>query len=148
MFCSHFYHSTDWSNTYLRTTSLQFRFSKKATKNWWNIPVDLMFTISFSSSNTQFYESRIFCLFTFWVFSLDKSFKLISKYTQKCQYNFLYWKEKNTLCNTLNWGNWNSGFVILGVRWAERDTYFLLFRDELSYLPDSLVTKTRVAFSM
>ena len=40
--------------------------------------------ISFSSSNTQFYESRIFCLFTFWVFFPDKSFKLI--YTQKCQY--------------------------------------------------------------
>ena len=53
--------------------------------------------ISFSSSNTQFYESRIFCLFTFWVFFPDKSFK------------------------TLNWGKWNSGFVKLGVRWAERD---------------------------
>ena len=26
-----------------------------------------------------------------------------------------------TLCNTLNWGNWNSGFIKLGVRWAERD---------------------------
>ena len=49
--------------------------------------------ISFSSSNTQFYESRIFCLFTFWVFFPDKSFKLISKYTQKCQYNY----KKNNL---------------------------------------------------
>ena len=47
-------------------------------------------TISFSSSNTQFYESRIFCLFTFWVHFPDKSFKLIKKYTQKCQYNLLY----------------------------------------------------------
>ena len=28
----------------------------------------------------------------------DKSFELISKYTQKCQYNSLYY-------NTLNWGN-------------------------------------------
>ena len=46
--------------------------------------------ISFSSSNSQFYESQIFCLFTFWVFFLDKSFILISKYTQKCQYNWLY----------------------------------------------------------
>ena len=46
--------------------------------------------ISFSSSNTQFYESRIFCLFIFWVFFPDKSFKLISKCTQKCQYNSLY----------------------------------------------------------
>ena len=40
----------------------------------------LMLFISFNSSNTQFYESRIFCLFTFWVFFPDKSFKLISKY--------------------------------------------------------------------
>ena len=46
--------------------------------------------ISFSSSNSQFYESQIFCLFTFWVFFPDKSFILISKYTQKCQYNWLY----------------------------------------------------------
>ena len=34
-------------------------------------------SISFSSSNAQFYESRISCLFTFWVFFPDKSFKLI-----------------------------------------------------------------------
>ena len=33
----------------------------------------------------------------------------------------LYMKKKKTLCNTLNWGNWNSGFVKLGVRWAKRD---------------------------
>ena len=53
--------------------------------------VRFLFTfISFSSSNTQFYESRIFCLFTFWVFFPDKSFELTSKYTQKCQYNLLY----------------------------------------------------------
>ena len=31
-------------------------------------------------------------------------------------------KKKKTPCNTLDWGNWNSGFVKLGVRWAERDT--------------------------
>ena len=37
-------------------------------------------------------------MFTFWVFFPGKSFKLISKYTQKCQYsNSLYQKEKNTL---------------------------------------------------
>ena len=65
----------------------------------------LWYFISFSSSNTHFYESWIFCLFTFWVFVPDKSFKLTSKYTQKCQYNSVYWKE-NPLCNTLNWGNW------------------------------------------
>ena len=44
--------------------------------------------ISFISSNAQFYESLIFCWF--WAFFLDKSFKLISKYTQKCQYSLLY----------------------------------------------------------
>ena len=27
----------------------------------------------------------------------------------------------NRLCNTLNWGNWNLGFVKLVVWWAERD---------------------------
>ena len=46
--------------------------------------------ISFSSSDTQFYESWIFCLFTFRVFLLGKSFKLILQYTQKCQYNPLH----------------------------------------------------------
>ena len=52
--------------------------------------------ISFSSSNTQFYESQIFRFFTFWVFFPDKSFKLILKYTQKCQYNSLKKKKKHT----------------------------------------------------
>ena len=33
--------------------------------------------ILFTSSNTQFYESRIYCLYTFWVFSPDKSLRLI-----------------------------------------------------------------------
>ena len=33
----------------------------------------------------------------------------------------LYIKKIKTLCNTLNSGNWNSGFVKLVVRWAERD---------------------------
>ena len=32
--------------------------------------------------------------FTFWEFFPDTSFKLISKYTQKCQYNLLKKKEK------------------------------------------------------
>ena len=44
----------------------------------------------------------------------------MSKYTQKYQYKSLYEKEK-ALYNTLNWGNWNTGLVKLGVRWAERD---------------------------
>ena len=33
----------------------------------------------------------------------------------------LYIKKEKPLCYTINWGNWNSGFVKLGVRWAERD---------------------------
>ena len=33
----------------------------------------------------------------------------------------MYIKKRETLCNNLNWGNWNSGFGKLGVRWAERD---------------------------
>ena len=32
-----------------------------------------------------------------------------------------YIKKKKTLCNTLDWGNWYSGFVKLGVWWAEQD---------------------------
>ena len=32
-----------------------------------------------------------------------------------------YIERKKTLCNTLNWGNWNSGFLKLGVWWGERD---------------------------
>ena len=86
--------------------------------------------ISFSSSNTRFYESRIFCLFPFWVFFPDKSFKLISKYTQNSNIA-RYIKKKNTLCNTLNWGNWNSGFVKLGVRLAERDISLVFLSAEL-----------------
>ena len=41
----------------------------------------------------------------------------------------LYIKNIKTLCNTLNSGNWNLGFVKLVVRWAERDTglSFILF---------------------
>ena len=30
-------------------------------------------------------------------------------------------KKKQTLCNTLNLGNWNSGFQKFGVWWAQRD---------------------------
>ena len=36
-------------------------------------------------------------------------------YVTLCQKNI------KALCNTLNWGNWDSGFGKLGVRWAERD---------------------------
>ena len=45
------------------------------------------------------------------------------RYTPKNANITRYIKKKKTLCNTLNWRNWNSGFVKLGVRWAERDTW-------------------------
>ena len=32
-----------------------------------------------------------------------------------------YVKKKKLICNTLNWGSWNLGFVKLSARWAERD---------------------------
>ena len=35
-----------------------------------------------------------------------------------------YIKNKKPLCNTSNWGNWNSSFVKLGDRWAERGIIF------------------------
>ena len=75
--------------------------------------------ISFSSSNTQFYKCWIFCFFTFWVFFLDKSFKLISKYTQKCQLNLLYEIEKFTL-QYLKLGKLKYGIRKIGcsMRWT------------------------------
>ena len=73
-----FHENTSLCDFYIMTLIFWWKFTKKSTN------------ISFSSLNTQFYESRIFCLFTFWVFFPDKSFKWIPKYTQKCQYNSLY----------------------------------------------------------
>ena len=54
----------------------------------WNL--NFKIDILFSSSTTKLCESRIFCLFTFWVFFTDKSFTLISKHTHECQYHSLY----------------------------------------------------------
>ena len=113
--------------------------------NWWGKPIQflqydlfwkIMFSdrasydisrffsnISFSSSDTQFYESRFFCLFTFWVFFPDKSFKLISKYTQNCQYNSLYKKEKITL-QPLKLGKLKFEIRKIGlIWWAQRDIW-------------------------
>ena len=61
------------------------------------------FYILFRSSNTQFYEVRIFCLFTFWVFFPDKSFRSISRYTQKCPY-LLKRKKKHLKLGILKFG--------------------------------------------
>ena len=69
--------------------------------------------------NSEFWQ-RNFCLFTFWVLLPGKSLRLMSQHIQKCQNNSLQKKIK-TLCNTLDWGNWNSEFGKLVVRWAEPD---------------------------
>ena len=63
----------------------RFCFSQFAT-SWKNIIIN----ISFSSSNAKFYKSRIFCLFTFWVFFQD---------TPKNAKNTLYHRFQNSL----NW---------------------------------------------
>ena len=52
-----------------------------------------------------------------------------------------YVKKKRKKTNTLNWGSWNSGFVKLGVRWAESDNSF----DDLA-LPSYMVLKYTVFF--
>ena len=93
--------------------------------------------VSHSAHQTTHYESRIFAanflsiyflglLLLEYIFSPGKSFKLISQYTQKYQYNSSHKKDK-TLCNSLNWGNWNSGFVTLVAQWDERDIQIELF---------------------
>ena len=63
-------------------------------------------------------ESGIFCLFTFWLFFPDK---ILNQYQNTPQNANItrHIRKKKAFCNTLNWGNWNSGFVKWGVRWAE-----------------------------
>ena len=85
--------------------------------------------ISRSPHTNNQYESWIFatnfCLLTFWV-NIGK-IKVLN-YGQNTSKNAnitLYTKKIKALCNTLNWGNWNSGFVKLVVRWAERDTFIM-----------------------
>ena len=85
---------------------------------------NFLICISFTSYEQPIWISN-FCnefLFTYFVskYWQDKSFKLRPKYIKKCQYNSLHKKIK-TLCNTLNWWNWNLEFVKLVVRWAEQD---------------------------
>ena len=77
-------------------------------------------TISFSSLNTQFYDSRIFCLLTFWVFFSDKSLKFISKYTQKCKYNSLHKKEKKNTLQHLKLGIRKIGCLMSWARYCNR----------------------------
>ena len=69
---------------------VNLRILNSFQKNVWSFFSEhTILYISFSLSSTQFYKSGIFCLFTFWVSFPDKSFQLISKYTQKCPYNSL-----------------------------------------------------------
>ena len=81
--------------------------------------------ISRSPHTNNQYESRIFatnfCLLTLLV-NIGK-IKVLNwdQNTSKNANITLYTKKIKTLCNTLNWGNWNSGFVKLGVRWAEQE---------------------------
>ena len=89
--------------------------------SWCRVILKLQFitTILFSSSNTQFWEYFV-CLnfeyffeikFLNWYQNTPKNAK-VTRYVKK---------KKKTLCNTLNWRNWNSGFVKLSVQWAEWD---------------------------
>ena len=56
-----------------------------------------------------------------------------------------YIKKKKTLCNTLNGGNWNLGFVELGARWAKRDKYkFLNILLLLTYAQELKMRKKKV----
>ena len=70
------------------------------------VPISSLLSCSAHTSNQ--YESRIFA--TNFCLNTSKNAN-ITLYTQKIK----------ALCNTLNWGNWNLGFVKLVVRWAERD---------------------------
>ena len=92
--------------------------------------IKLAIFISFSSSNSE-HPILLNLNILFVSFFPNKSFELISKCIQKCQNNSLYWKVK-TLCNTLNWGKWNSGFIKLGVRWADWDNIFGNFESKLA----------------
>ena len=86
----------------------------------WKLLVYIVFT-----SYEQPIRISNFCnkfLFPFFVskYWQDKCFKLRPKYMEKCQYIYLHRKRIKTLCNTLNWGCWNSRFVKLVVLWVER----------------------------
>ena len=66
--------------------------------------------ISYSSSNTQFYESRIFCLITFEYFLQIKYLNWYQNTPKNATITCYIKKEKKNLCNTINWEIWNWGF--------------------------------------
>ena len=59
---------------------------------------------------------------------------MISKHTKNA--NISKRKNTHTLFNNLNWENWNSGFIKLGVRWAEQDIPAELFNSKQSLSED------------
>ena len=105
-----------WLISYVKTCNKNFLFV-----NLIFMLFSLVTNISFGSSDTQFYESQIFCLFTFWVFCQIKVLNNVKIHPKMPKQLFVSNRKKKTLCYTLNRGKWNSGFVKLGVWWAERD---------------------------
>ena len=87
----------------------------------------MIIIIPFSSSNNQLRIPN-FCnnFFVYLLFEYFYKITVLNQYhnTSKNANIILYIKEIKTLCNTLNRGNWNSGFVKLVVWWAERDIHF------------------------
>ena len=90
------------------------------------IDVKLNKQLSRSAHRTTNYESRIFATNILFIYFLSilpcKSFRLISQYNQKCQFNSLHWKDKNT--SHLKLGKLKFRIVRLAVRWAEWDKFF------------------------
>ena len=84
--------------------------------------------ISRSPHTNNQYESLVFatnfCLLTLLVNTGKIKVLNWDQNTSKNANITLYTKKIKTLCNTLNWENRNSEFVILVVRWAERDKSF------------------------
>ena len=78
-----------------------------------------------SNAFPAIFKNPDFHSFTYWVFF---QIKVLNQY-QNTNIICYIKKKKKTSCNTLNRGNWNSGFGKWGVRWAEhRDTRILYFK--------------------
>ena len=78
--------------------------------------------ISRSGHRTNNYESQIFATNSLHIYFLSVlPGHNITLHPQMAYYITLCIKKIKTLCNTLDWGNWNSEFVKLLVWWVERD---------------------------
>ena len=93
------------------------KWEKSSKKTWqnsitnrWLVRFSGFFFLTFylvhliKTTNTNLEFLHTYFVSKYWQ---DKSFKLRPKYFKKCQYNSLQTKKIKTLCNTLNWGNWN-----------------------------------------